>query len=193
VTPIRPATPAEIPAVGRLIALSFDHLPQNRSLVPDERDRLRVMGDFFTFLTESAPGSGRVDVIGDAAGGLAATAVWFDRTREMPEIDGYEHRLGALTGRYLPNFEALDELFEKHHPEEPHWHLAFLAVHPDHQGAGLGSALMQHTHDRIGVPAYLEATNEDNVRLYERHGYQRMSPFDIRLPDNTPFFRMWRP
>ena len=43
------------------------------------------------------------------------------------------------------------------------------------------------------MPAYLEATNEDNIRLYERHGYQRMAPFDIRLPDDTPFFRMWRP
>ena len=110
-TPIRPATPAEIPAVGRLIALSFDHLPQNRSLVPDERDRLRVMGDFFTFLSESAPAGGRVDVIEDVTGGLAATAVWFDRTREMPEIEGYEQRLSALTGRYVSNFAALDELF----------------------------------------------------------------------------------
>ncbi|UQU61351.1 GNAT family N-acetyltransferase [Couchioplanes caeruleus] len=192
-TPIRSATPDEIPAVGRLIAQSFDHLPQNRSLVPDENDRLPVMTEFFTFLTGSAPASGRVDVIEDAAGGLAATAVWFDRTREMPEIDAYEQRLSALTGRWLPHFEALDEVFEKHHPEEPHWHLAFLAVHPDHQGAGLGSALMQHTHERIDVPAYLEATNEDNIRLYERHGYTRMSPFDIRLPDDTPFFRMWRP
>jgi ribosomal protein S18 acetylase RimI-like enzyme len=193
VTPIRSATRDEIPAVGRLIAVSFDHLPQNRSLVPDENDRLIVMTNFFTFLSESAPDSGRIDVIEDARGNLAAVAVWFDRTREMPEIEAYEQRLSALTGRYLPNFQALDEIFEKHHPEEPHWHLAFLAVHPDHQGAGLGSALMQHTHDRIDVPAYLEATNEDNIRLYERHGYTRMSPFDIRLPDDTPFFRMWRP
>ncbi|MEV4704372.1 GNAT family N-acetyltransferase [Actinoplanes sp. NPDC049316] len=192
-TPIRTAAPTEIPEVGRLIALSFDHLPQNRSLVPDENDRLPVMTEFFTFLSESAPEAGRIDVIEDATGALAAAAVWFDRTREMPEIEGYEQRLSAVAGPYLPNFQALDEVFEKHHPDEPHWHLAFLAVRPDHQSAGLGSALMQHTHEQIDVPAYLEATNEDNIRLYERHGYTRMSPFDIRLPDDTPFFRMWRP
>lgn len=192
-TPIRPAAAAEIPTVGRLIAISFDHLPQNRSLVPDEGERLTVMGDFFAFLSESAPQGGKIDVIEDANGGLVATAVWFDRTRQLPEIPAYEERMTALAGRWLPNFQALDELFEKHHPEEPHWHLAFLAVHPDHQAAGLGSALMQHTHERLDVPAYLEATNEDNIRLYERHGYTRMSPFDIRLPDDTPFFRMWRP
>ncbi|PRY33119.1 GNAT family N-acetyltransferase [Pseudosporangium ferrugineum] len=192
-TAIRPAAAGEIPAVGRLIAESFDHLPQNRSLVPDETDRLPVMTDYFTFLSASAPEGGKIDVIEGPSGELVAAAVWFDRTREQPEIPAYEQRLGVLAGRYLPHFQALDEVFDKHHPEEPHWHLAFLAVRPGLQSAGLGSALMRHTHDRLGVPAYLEATNDDNIRLYERHGYTRMSPFDIRLPDDTPFFRMWRP
>ncbi|MFI5493803.1 GNAT family N-acetyltransferase [Actinoplanes sp. NPDC051859] len=192
-TPIRPATAAEIPAAGRLIARSFDHLPQNHSLVPDDDARLAVMTAFFTLLTESAAEGGKVDVVSDASGRPAAVAVWFDRTRELPEIPGYEDRLTAITGRWLPHFEALDELFEKHHPQEPHWHLAFLAVDPVHQGAGLGSALMQHTHDQLAVPVYLEATNDDNVRLYRRHGFVELDPFDIRLPDGTPFFRMWRP
>ncbi|MEV6600868.1 GNAT family N-acetyltransferase [Actinoplanes sp. NPDC051346] len=192
-TAIRSATAAEIPAVGRLIGQSFDHLPQNRSLVPDEGERLAVMTAFFRLLSESAHEGGAVDVVEDASGRLAATAVWFDRTRDLPEIPAYEERLGALAGRWMPQFEALDELLEKHHPQEPHWHLAFLAVDPAHQGAGLGSALMRHTHDRLDVPTYLEATNADNVRLYRRRGYTDMSPFDIRLPDGTPFFRMWRP
>ena len=47
--------------------------------------------------------------------------------------------------------------------------------------------------DRSGVPAYLEATNADNVRLYRRAGYRDMDPFEVYLPDGTPFFRMWRP
>ena len=191
---IRPATEAELPAVGALIALSFDDLEQNRSLVPDPGSRLRVMGDFFTLLTEHAPLCGKVDVIDDpAGGGLAATAVWFDRTHDMPEIPRYDERIAALAGEWLPHFQALDELFDKHHPVDPHWHLAFLAVHPDHQGHGLGGALMDSTHQDLGgTPAYLEATNEENIRLYRRHGYTDMMPFDIRMPDDTPFYRMWR-
>ncbi len=191
---IRPATEAELPAVGALIALSFDELEQNRSLVPDPAARLRVMGDFFTLLTEHAPLCGKVDVIDDpAGGGLAAAAVWFDRTVAMPEIPHYEDRLAALAGQWLPHFHALDELFDKHHPVDPHWHLAFLAVHPGHQGRGLGGALMDSTHQDLGgVAAYLEATNEDTIRLYRRYGYADMMPFDIRLPDDTPFYRMWR-
>ena len=85
---IRPATEAELPAVGALIALSFDDLAQNHSLVPDEEARLRVMTGFFTLLTEHAPLYGKVDVIDGDDGGLVAAAVWFDRTQDMPEIRG---------------------------------------------------------------------------------------------------------
>jgi len=194
VTPaIRPATEAELPEVGALIALSFDDLEQNRSLVPDPAARLRVMTDFFTLLTEHAPLCGKVEVIDDPELGLAAAAVWFDRTVDMPEIPDYDNRLAALAGEWLPHFEALDVVFDKHHPADPHWHLAFLAVHPSRQGRGLGGALMTNTHDDLaGTPAYLEATNDENIRLYRRYGYTEMTPFDIRLPDNTPFYRMWR-
>ena len=193
---IRSAREDEISAVGHLISDSFFHLDANAYLVPPLDDRLRVMADFFTLLTENAHAYGRVDVIDSpAGGGLAATAVWFDNTRDNPGPEAYEERLGALAGDYHERFVALDELFEKHHPEGPHWHLAFLAVHPDHQEHGLGSRLMGRTHEELdsaGVPAYLEATNHNNVRLYRRHGYADMDPFEMYLPDGTPFYRMWR-
>jgi ribosomal protein S18 acetylase RimI-like enzyme len=193
---IRPAREEELTAVGQLISLSFDDLAADAYLVPDPQRRLAVMADFFTLLTEHAHRYGRVDVIGDPEGdGLVATAVWFDRSGDMPEPEGYVERLNALAGEFIDRFEALDELFDKHHPEDPHWHLAFLAVRPGHQSHGLGGKLMKRTHDeldRAGLAAYLEATNENNVRLYHRHGYADMDPFEMLLPDGTPFFRMWR-
>ncbi|MCY1144522.1 GNAT family N-acetyltransferase [Actinoplanes sp. Pm04-4] len=194
--PIRPARDEEIPAVGHLISHSFFHLDANAYLVPPLEDRLKVMADFFTLLTEHAQKYGRVDVIDLPDGsGLAATAVWFDYTKDSPDPEAYDERLRELAGDYIERFVALDLLFEKHHPHEAHWHLAFLAVHPDHQHHGLGGELMKRTHDELeaaGVPAYLEATNENNVRLYRRTGYADMDPFEMLLPDGTPFFRMWR-
>ena len=193
---IRSAREDELAAIGHLISLSFFDLAADAYLVPPLDDRLPVMADFFTLLTEHAFRYGRVDVIDSPAGnGIVACAVWFDYTRESPDPENYEERLRALAGEYLDRFVALDELFEKHHPHDPHWHLAFLAVHPDHQEHGLGSLLMKRTHDELdaaGVPAYLEATNENNVRLYKRTGYAEMDPFEMLLPDGTPFFRMWR-
>lgn len=194
--PIRAARPEEAADVGLLISRSFLHLDANAYLVPPLDDRLPVMADFFTLLTEHAFDHGKVDVIDGAEGaGLVATAVWFDRTGDAPEPERYEQRLEALAGDYLDRFQALDVLFEKHHPVEDHWHLAFLAVLPEHRSHGLGGDLMSRTHDeldRAGVPAYLEATNQNNVRLYRRHGYADMMPFEMLLPDGTPFFRMWR-
>jgi len=193
---IRPARDQEIPAVGQLISHSFFDLDANAYLVPPLEDRLKVMADFFTLLTEHAQKYGRVDVIDLPDGsGLAATGVWFDYTQDSPEQGDYEERLRTLAGDYLERFVALDELFEKHHPHDAHWHLAFLAVHPDHQDRGLGGKLMALVHQELevdGVPAYLEATNSNNVRLYHRTGYANMDPFEMLLPDGTAFYRMWR-
>ncbi|MEU4427825.1 GNAT family N-acetyltransferase [Actinoplanes sp. NPDC024001] len=192
---IRAARADEIPAIGALISRSFDDLAADAYLVPVPEDRERVMADFFALETETAFRYGKVEVVDHPDGGYAAAAVWFDRVNELPTPADYMDRLTALAGPHLERFGALGELFEKNHPTEQHWHLQFLAVRPSEQGKGLGGALMKRTHDELdaaGVPAYLEATNENNVRLYRRYGYEPMDPFEIYLPDGTPFYRMWR-
>lgn len=195
-TPIkvrRPADAHEVGAVADLVARSFDHLAANHYLVPDPAERLPRMREFFRIGTDHAvKGHGEVVFTED----LTGAAVWFDRTRPPAEPDDYEQRLASAGGDHLPRFAELDELLEAHHPEEPHWHLAFLAVDPAYWGQGIGSALMRHTLDRLdfeGVPTYLEAANEDSRRLYHSHGYQDMTPTEIHLGDGTPFYRMWRP
>ncbi|GAA1213911.1 GNAT family N-acetyltransferase [Pseudonocardia alaniniphila] len=194
---VRPAREDESTDVGRLISYSFDQLAANAFLAPDPARRRDVNAEYFTLITEHALDHGSVDVIDDAYGPeLAAAAVWFDRTHDIPAIPDYDARLAALAGPFLDRFRTLDTLFDIHHPSEPHWHLAFLAVHPQRQGRGLGGELMNRTHAKLdsgGIPEYLEATNEANIRLYKRHGYTEMKPFDFPLPDDTRFFRMWRP
>jgi GNAT superfamily N-acetyltransferase len=184
---------AEVAAAADLIARSFDHLGANRYLVGSDAERLPVLTEFFHLqAAHAADGNGEVLLIEDGAG----VAVWFDRTRDIGEPPDFEQRLKSLAGPHLDRFAALGELLDGHHPTERHWHLAFLAVHPDRWGGGLGSALMRHTHRRLdaeGLPAYLEATNADNRRVYRRHGYADLEPCAVHLPDGTPFYRMWRP
>lgn len=183
--------------IGRHIATSFDHLDANRYLAGDEpAQRLDIMSAYFGMLAEhAADGAGQVLYISDPNGSLAAAAVWFDLTAEPPAFDTYEQQLAALARDHLPHFQLLDEVFEAHHPQDKHRHLAFLAVTPDRQGQGLGSHLLKHTHaelDEAGIPAYLEATNERNADLYRANGYVDMEPFEIHVGPVT-FFRMWRP
>jgi ribosomal protein S18 acetylase RimI-like enzyme len=69
---------------------------------------------------------------------------------------------------------AMADAMEKHHPEQRHFYLAFIAVAPRLQGMGLGSAMLEATLKRVdeaGVPAYLENSNPKNTALYERHGF----------------------
>lgn len=88
---------------------------------------------------------------------------------------------------------AMADAMEKNHPHEPHFYLAFVAVAPQYQGLGLGSALLEATLKRIdaaGTPAYLENSNPKNARLYERCGF--VARKNIAPPGAPPLVAMWR-
>jgi GNAT superfamily N-acetyltransferase len=186
------AAPGQAESVAALIALAFMDLPPTIWLVADEVERrLRLEANFLIFV-EHAFTHGHVELSEDHT----AAAVWFhqDGDREIPPPPSYEDRLAASAGPHLDRFRALDEAFAEHHPHEPHHHLAFLAVQPDRQSRGVGSALLDAHHRRLdeaGVPAYLEASTTRSRDLYLRHGYRLMGePF--YLPDGPPFWPMWR-
>jgi predicted N-acetyltransferase YhbS len=76
---------------------------------------------------------------------------------------------------------------------DAHHYLAFLAVRPERQNHGIGSALLDRHHRRLdaaGIPAYLESNDPRNRDLYLRHGYAVRSV--IQLPDGPPLWLMWR-
>lgn len=187
---IRRAGPDDAAEVAALVATAFAPLKATAWLLPDPSVRHGVMTADFLILVEHALKYGHVDLVD---GGQAA-AVWFDRTAEVPEPEDYDRRLEEACGEATGRFRRLDELFEENHPEEPHHHLALLAVDPPRQGSGLGSALLRHHHatlDGSGTAAYLEASSPSSRDLYLRHGYEQRETF--ALPDGTKFWPMWRP
>lgn len=88
----------------------------------------------------------------------------------------------AIAGREgMRRAASFGAALAEHHPEVPHAHLVFLGVRGRAQGRGLGSALLKAglaAVDAAGLPAYLEATLERNVRLYLRHGFEVTAEFD---------------
>lgn len=86
------------------------------------------------------------------------------------------------------------KLFDRHHPTEPHYHLLFVGCRQADQGRGVGSALLKRgirICDEQRMPAYLESSNELNVPLYQRHGFEIIA--QERLPGNGPkAWFMWR-
>jgi ribosomal protein S18 acetylase RimI-like enzyme len=178
--------------ISELIGTAFQPLPPARWLVPDPERRAHILPANFQIHVEYALLIGQVHVTADRA----AAAVWLprDSDRPLPEPLNYKQRLAVACGEATDRFLQLDELFDRHHPTEPHHHLAFLAVHPSRQRQGLGSSLLRQHHARLdaeGVAAYLEASSEENQNLYLRHGYAARGDA-FHLPDGTPMWPMWR-
>lgn len=175
--------------VADLIAEAFVHLPVTGWLVPDRLARRRVLGDNFAISVDHAMVYGEIHTVEDRS----AVAVWFPCDAQLPPPADYDRRLADACGPFVDRFQYLDHLFDKHHPAVPHHHLTFLAVRPDRQCQGLGTALLYHHHnrlDQLGMPAYLEASSSASRDLYARHGYQAAEPFGT--PDGSRFWPMWR-
>jgi GNAT superfamily N-acetyltransferase len=183
---------ADTTVLAAVIAEAFFSLAVCQWLIPSEAARRAAFPGYFRLYVEHALAGGIVDTTADRT----AVALWIPGTGPAAPPAGYEQRLAALTGPHLPNFLAFDQALEAHHPAGTfHHHLAILAVRPDRQGRGTGTALLHAHHatlDGTGTPAYLEASSQRSRALYAREGYADLGePF---TPGGTaPMWPMWRP
>ncbi|TDZ76887.1 GNAT family N-acetyltransferase [Mycobacteroides salmoniphilum] len=79
-----------------------------------------------------------------------------------------------IFGRRLGHALGVLTVLERLHPRYPHYYLPYIGVVSVARGQGVGSALLAQTLRRCdadAMPAYLEASSPDNVRLYRRHGF----------------------
>ena len=84
-------------------------------------------------------------------------------------------------------------IIANHHPAVPHWYLPQIGVDPIARGRGYGSALMKAALERIeqsGAPAFLESSNNRNVSLYERYGFEVVA--EIQQGQAPPMYPMLR-
>ena len=176
--------------VADLLAAFMDD-PVLGWVFPDRRRRHRYGGHFFAMQARRLLPGG-LAWKADGGGALwAAPGRW----RESP-LDSLRLGLRTLPGVWPRPRVVTSGLLalEARHPREPHLYLATVGVRPEHQGKGLGSALLrpglEHA-DAQRLPAYLESSNERNVPLYERHGFAVIA--EHVLPDGPTMWLMWRP
>ncbi len=92
---------------------------------------------------------------------------------------------GGMAG--LQRGGMVDEAMSGQHPQEPHYYLHAIGAHLDHQGQGIGSALLKAgvaICDREQTAAYLESSNIRNNPLYERYGFEVTG--EINIPNGGP-------
>ena len=186
VTP-RLATADDLPAFSATMAAAFHNDPVFMWWIPDAERRREILPGFFRLVAASNLPGGEVYTEDEVVGG----AIWAPPDAE--EDEELAPALGEISGEYADKLYEAFELMEAKHPTEPHHYLFLVGTRPERQSRGIGSALMRpvlEMCDRDRLPAYLEATCEDNVRLYLRHGFEVTGT--IPLPDGPNLTPMWR-
>jgi GNAT superfamily N-acetyltransferase len=191
---IRDVAPVDTDEITRLLAVAFADGPVSRWLEPNAVARRENSPAYFEIFAEYAVQYGEVYATVDPDDGdLSGVALWFPLTAAIPPPVDFECRLEKACGPAFERACLLGAALDERHPLDPHHYLAFIAVRPELQNRGIGSALLDRHHARLDaarIPAYLEANDPRNRDLYLRHGYQCRAP--VLLPDGPPVWPMWR-
>lgn len=164
---IRRAVSADVDAAARTLAAAFHAYAWTQWSIPDERyeDRLEQLQRLYLGYGVER---GVVLVSDDLRGVIALVP-----PGAAPPSAEMQDEVARLHG---PRLAAVAQA-ETPAPPEHAWNLATLGVHPDRQGSGLGSALVQaglaaadESIDGVASVA-LETSDGRNVRLYERAGF----------------------
>jgi ribosomal protein S18 acetylase RimI-like enzyme len=181
---LRPATVADQRLAGAIIGAAFDDDPVAKWYVPGTGRRLEAA--MALYAQRLWLPHGECLVTQDGMG----IATWVPPGRSSVPVAAQLRLLPPLVrmfGHGLMRLFAGQAVQDAHHPHEPHWYLPMIAVRPEAQGRGIGSALLEPVLRRCdddGMPAYLEATTERSRALYERHGFEQVA--EVHLPKGGP-------
>jgi ribosomal protein S18 acetylase RimI-like enzyme len=122
-----------------------------------------------------------------------AAAMWLS-PGSRPNSDGITAHLEAVvTSDVLEDAFKLFEIMDEVHPDEPCYHLAFVATDPAFRGKGYGSTLIDFILLRCDAEhksAYLENSNPANIALYQRHGFEMIA--EMQVGKSPPMYAMRR-
>ena len=165
----------EIPAAGALLGRAYRDNPFMVAFIGDNPDhRFQAMELIHgTRVSTLAP----LAIVARRDGKLVGVCGFDAPGAPLPPEAMQEMmvKLSGLGPHILPNMQIALGEFGKRAPGERHWHLGPVGVHIDAQGAGIGSLMMREFCARIdaeGDVVFLETDLSQNVRLYERFGFE---------------------
>ena len=194
---VRRATIDDADVLARIAAAGFYDDPVLSWVLRDADTRLAQLTFMFTGMAhDMLPIGGTVHLAGDAS-----AAFWrgpdYQHGRTAADRVQSAGAASAMASRFTPDemerLGTLGEAMMAAHPHEPHWYLNVVSTLPEHQGHGLGGAVLQpvlSVCDTELVSAYLESSNPRNMTLYRRQGFVETG--EIALPDGPSLYQMWR-
>ncbi|MGA7397723.1 MAG: GNAT family N-acetyltransferase [Solirubrobacterales bacterium] len=191
---IRVAAAGDIDRVTEILVGAFYRDPTWSWAFPDDDRRREQHRSLWRLMVEGAMRYPTVWLNADAT----ATAVWIPPGgSEMSPAQeaALKPLVSDLLGEGADRVNDAFDRFEQAHPDGPeYYYLTLLGTDPLRRGRGLGLGLLEESLkviDREQKPAYLEASNEVNVPLYARYGFEVAGSF--QLPEDGPeVTTMWR-
>ena len=175
-----------------LLAEAFASNPLHRSAFGPERfDRNRIF--FRIGLRRMFVGESFVAVRDGAVCGYVHFNPWPNCLPAPEEVPRAMAEFLTPLGDALPHIIRWFSRWCRLDPDDPHIHLGPIAVAPELQGQGIGSALMQRyiEHlERERMPGYLETDREENVDFYRKFGFVVAHAEEL---SGIPTWTMWRP
>lgn len=188
VVSLRPATAADVPTLRTVCALAYRDNPLMRWVLPDDATRADACAAWLGPALERYVAHGRVDVAvaGDA---VVAVAAWRPAGVDLagagaPVLPSPAGVLRALVGATRAD-EVLTALARSAPlaPTTPGAYLNYLAVHPEHQGRGVGAALLDAGLATLRAPGagtpWLATTDPANLPFYARRGCTAAGTVDL--------------
>lgn len=205
---VRPATPADLDEMTRILTSAFFEDPVWGPSFPDAATRPHVAGAYWRFMVGEALRFSESRVLEAPSGGedagqtagrrsLRAVSVWYPPGEEEISDDAhpaYDALVsGLLDAEASAALEEAGARFADARPHTPHAYLTLLGVAPEARGGGHGMALLRAAladYDREGIPSYLESSNPANDARYERLGYRPHAI--VELAGDTRVQTYWR-
>ncbi len=167
------------PRIETLIA-SFYHDPLAQFFWPNEELRVKQLSAGLEFLLKLSS----IILSSETANRKCAGVIGATRPGRYPPP--FFHSMVALIRlilillyltplREMKKMTSVYNQFDKIHPQQPHWYIALLGVHPDQQGKGLGGELLRpvlRQADKESVIVYLECSNPNSLDFYRKYGFE---------------------
>ncbi|MCK7624957.1 GNAT family N-acetyltransferase [Streptomyces sp. RS10V-4] len=182
---VRPATRADLPRIVRTLGRAFADYSLTRHTLAADDHPARLARFHELFVSRIGLDHGRVWVADDGT----AVAVW--TTPETAAAEAFAElgpRLAEICGDRAGASAEAEAAMRPHRPTGPVWFLGALGIDPARQGRGLGAAVLRpglRAADGAGVPAFLETSDEGNVRFYRRLGFEVTAAYP--LPGGGPY------
>jgi ribosomal protein S18 acetylase RimI-like enzyme len=183
---VRRAADADLEALSQTLALAFADYPWTNWTVAADDHTARLRALYRLYAQADGLPFGEIWV----TDGCESVAIWMPPGHRGPSDDALERLSSAISRLFGDRLEAAHDaeaVIRALRPEEPHWYLASMGTRPEHQGRGLGSAVLEPVLARCDadrMPAYCDTSTERNVRFYGRHGFAIVAETDV--PDDGP-------